>query len=74
MLDQFEVMSNKLKAAGVFSELGNTGEGSGDGAYAKLKKMVETHLTENSNATPAKAWKNVVRDNPELYKEYLKER
>lgn len=74
MLDQFEVMSSKLKAAGVFSELGNTGDGSGDGAYAKLKKMVETHLTENSNATPAKAWKNVVRDNPELYKEYLKER
>lgn len=74
MIDQFQEMSNKLKAAGIFSELGNSSEGESTSAYDKLKAKVDESLKEDSSLTPAKVWKNVIRDNSELYKEYLKER
>ncbi|MCK4498893.1 ATP-dependent Clp protease proteolytic subunit [Candidatus Babeliales bacterium] len=74
MIDQFKETSEKLKAAGIFTEVGSGSDGAAGSAYAKLKKLVEAKLSEDSNITPAKAWKNVIRDNPETYKEYLKER
>ena len=74
MIDQFKAASEKLKAAGIFTEIGSGGDGAASSAYAKLKKLVEAKLGEDSNITPAKAWKNVIRDNPETYKDYLKER
>ena len=74
MINQFQDMSNKLKAAGIFSEIGSGSEGKAESAYEKLKAKVEESLKADSNITPAKAWKSVIRDNSELYKEYLKER
>lgn len=74
MISQFQELSNKLKAAGIFSEIGSGSEGKVESAYEKLKAKVDETLKADSNVTPAKVWKNVIRDNPELYKEYLKER
>jgi len=74
MIAQFKTMSEKLKAAGIFTELGSNNEGNVEDPYDTLKKKVDESLEVNSNITPAKAWKNVIRDNPELYKEYLKDK
>lgn len=74
MVKQFQEMSNKLKAAGLFTEIGSSDDGQATLAYDKLKAKVDESLKTDSNVTPAKVWKNVIRDNPELYKEYLKER
>ena len=74
MLEQFQSMSVKLKAAGLFTEIGSVTEGDAEDSYEKMKAKVDVILETDSNITPAKAWKNVIRDNPELYKEYLKKR
>ena len=74
MTEQFQSMSEKLKAAGIFSEIGSGAEGKIEDPYEKMKVKVDEILAADSNTTPAKAWKNVIRDNPELYKEYLKKR
>jgi hypothetical protein len=74
MLEQFQSMSVKLKAAGLFTEIGSVTDGNAEDSYEKMKAKVDVILETDSNITPAKAWKNVIRDNPELYKEYLKKR
>lgn len=74
MIQQFQSMSEKLKAAGLFSEVGSGAEGKPGDPYEKMKVKVDEILAADSNITPAKAWKNVIKDNPELYKEYLKMR
>ena len=74
MVEQFQAMSEKLKAAGIFTEIGSGAEGKVEPPYEKMKAEVDKILAADSNITPAKAWKNVIRDNPELYKEYLKKR
>ena len=74
MTEQFKEMSEKLKAAGIFTEVGSGVEGKVEDPYDKLKAKVDESLKADSNITPAKAWKNTIRDNPELYKEYLKNR
>jgi len=65
--------STMLKATGVFGEIGGSGGsgGSDQVPYEKMRKMVEERLTKDTSITPAKAWKDVIRDNPTLYKEYL---
>ena len=74
MTEQFQALSEKLKAAGIFTEVGSGTEGKVELPYEKMKAEVDKILAADSNITPAKAWKNVIRDNPELYKEYLKKR
>ncbi len=71
---QFKSGSEKLRAAGIFTEIGSSDEGKEGGSYEKLKKLVDEAVAADPTITPAKAWKDVIRDNPELYKEYLKER
>lgn len=68
--------TNMLRAAGILSELGKSGEGKGASAYEKLKAKVDELLktAEFNGLSPAKAWKKVINENSDLYKEYLKER
>jgi len=74
MMNHFKSVSEQLKAAGIFSELGSAKDGEASNAYDKMKKMVDTKVAEGLDVSPAKVWKDIIRDNPELYKQYLKER
>ena len=73
MLSHFKKVSEQLKAAGIFTEAGSAADGEASLAYDKLKKMVDDKVTEGTDSSPAKIWKDVIRDNPELYKQYLED-
>jgi hypothetical protein len=70
----FEVLkaANKaLESAGIFQEIGkNKGGDTGMGAWEKIEKKAEA-LVESEKITIQKAIANVIKENPELYKEYL---
>ena len=76
MRDQVMESTNRLRAAGLFLESGSTTEANISTAYSKLQKKVDDLLKspEFSNVSPAKVWKKVISENPELYKEYLQTR
>lgn len=71
----FKAASTRLNAAGIFVESGAVGEGkddSPDSAYEKMKAKVDALLGDESKPTsPAAAWKKVIKENAELYAEYL---
>lgn len=63
-----------LDAAGVLSEIGVVGNETGTSAFAQLDTLAKEKLEKDTSTTPAKAWKDVIRDNPDLYKRYTVER
>jgi len=61
-----------LKAAGIETEVGRGGRGddTSSDAYTQIMKKQKEILAKDSEMSPGKALKLVIRDNPELYKEY----
>jgi hypothetical protein len=70
----FEILkaANKaLENAGIFQEIGkNKGGDAGSSAWEKIEKKAEA-LVESEKITIQKAIANVIKEYPELYKEYL---
>jgi len=71
MKKNLEAAGAALKAAGVFSEIGSSGAGTGaDSAYERLRKAKD-EILEKDKVSEDVAWERAVKQNPELYKEYL---
>lgn len=79
--DRYEKITNILKSAdnalskaGLFSELGSDLQDEGTiGAWDKIEKSA-IEIAKNEGITQAEAVTKVLKEHPELYKEYLSER
>lgn len=69
--EQLTLTGTALNAAGLLTEIGGLGHDTIKTPYAKLAKKVQEIITKDSAVTSAVAWKRVIRENPELYKEHL---
>jgi hypothetical protein len=65
--------AERLAAAGVLDELGSS-QGGGGSAFHQLRSKQEEILKKDKILSPTKAWKQTIRENPELYKQYSIER
>lgn len=73
--ESLEEMGKTLSASGLFAEVGAQGDGdAGDSAYIKLQKEKVEVMKEDTNLSETEAWRRVIKDKAELYKEYMKER
>lgn len=64
-----------IVAAGAFSEIGAEGDGAivKDNAYIKLQAKKVELMNKDTDLSETKAWRAAIKENPELYKEYMKE-
>jgi GTP cyclohydrolase II len=73
--ESLEEMGKTLSASGFFVEVGGQGDGNaGDSAYIKLQKEKVDVMKKDTTLSENDAWRIVIKDKAELYKEYTKER
>lgn len=69
--DTLHAAGEAMKAAGVFGEIGSRNAlDTVASAYVRLQEKKVEIMKSNPSMTESQAWRNAIRDNPELYKEY----
>lgn len=64
---------NILKQNDLFNERGSSLEGQSGGAWGKIEKTAQSLMEQDSSLSKEKAINKALKDNPDLYKEYMKE-
>jgi len=66
-------VNNATETGAIFSNKGSNKPVEGNNAWEKIQSLVKTAMENNSKISQPDAMLNVIKENPELYQEYLKE-